>query len=104
MKYVRHLKPDLFSDTIKCVSIGRLPQTMIDFIVDKRPDIRISFSPTMIYFFGKTELLTQSCIKMILCPISNLKHVLRISLILLLTQIISAYILRMAVYHSSETI
>lgn len=40
MKYVRHLKPDLFSDTIKCVSIGRLPQTMIDFIVDKRPEYK----------------------------------------------------------------
>ena len=40
MKRVSHLSSDTFSETVKCVSIGRLTQPMVDFIVERRPEYR----------------------------------------------------------------
>ncbi len=61
MNHVTSLEPNPFSDTIKCVSIGRLSPEMVDFIVSRKPEYenRLSSNKDILFWADRishTEL------------------------------------------------
>lgn len=56
MKIVTTLSRELLSDETKCVSVGRLPQHMIDFIESKKPDLHGVLSPNQDILFWSDRI------------------------------------------------
>lgn len=56
MKPVKTLTPNIFSDKTNFVSLGRLPQTHIDFIEEKCPDYIGRLSPNTDIIFWKDRI------------------------------------------------